>query len=113
MFLLFRCQQRYICIQSALAKVSSKSVNEKDIDKFQLYHEFSCNIKNIQHHQVQLHIGIFSLNFTYSRGVFAFDFCCLKLVLKMVGFAFWLSKVIETFKSLKCRAKLLIFVLRN
>ncbi|XP_009586434.1 PREDICTED: S1 RNA-binding domain-containing protein 1-like, partial [Fulmarus glacialis] len=46
------CQQRYICIQSALAKVSSKSGNEKDIDKFQLYHEFSCNIKNIQHHQI-------------------------------------------------------------
>uniref|UniRef100_A0A672ULT0 S1 RNA binding domain 1 n=1 Tax=Strigops habroptila TaxID=2489341 RepID=A0A672ULT0_STRHB len=45
------CQQRYICIQSALAKVSSKSGNEKDIDKFQLYHEFSCNIKSIQHHQ--------------------------------------------------------------
>ncbi|KAM6366179.1 S1 RNA-binding domain-containing protein 1 isoform 1-T2 [Alca torda] len=46
------CQQRYVCIQSALAKVSSKSGNEKDIDKFQLYHEFSCNIKNIQHHQI-------------------------------------------------------------
>lgn len=46
------CQQRYICIQSALAKVSSKNSNEKDIDKFQLYHEFSCNIKNIQHHQI-------------------------------------------------------------
>ncbi|KFR04546.1 S1 RNA-binding domain-containing protein 1 [Opisthocomus hoazin] len=46
------CQQRYICIQSALAKVSSKSGNEKDIDKFQLYHEFSCSIKNIQHHQI-------------------------------------------------------------
>ncbi|KFP59027.1 S1 RNA-binding domain-containing protein 1, partial [Cariama cristata] len=46
------CQQRYICIQSALAKVSSKSGNEKDINKFQLYHEFSCNIKNIQHHQI-------------------------------------------------------------
>ncbi|XP_010186002.1 PREDICTED: S1 RNA-binding domain-containing protein 1, partial [Mesitornis unicolor] len=46
------CQQRYICIQSTLAKVSSKSGNDKDIDKFQLYHEFSCNIKNIQHHQI-------------------------------------------------------------
>ncbi|NXW06348.1 SRBD1 protein, partial [Fregetta grallaria] len=46
------CQQRYICIQSALAKVSSKSGSEKDIHKFQLYHEFSCNIKNIQHHQI-------------------------------------------------------------
>ncbi|NXP13369.1 SRBD1 protein, partial [Thinocorus orbignyianus] len=46
------CQQRYICLQSTLAKVSSKSGNEKDIDKFQLYHEFSCSIKNIQHHQI-------------------------------------------------------------
>uniref|UniRef100_A0A803W629 S1 RNA-binding domain-containing protein 1 n=1 Tax=Ficedula albicollis TaxID=59894 RepID=A0A803W629_FICAL len=46
------CQQRYISIQSTLAKVSSKNGNEKDIDKFQLYHEFSCNIKNIQHHQI-------------------------------------------------------------
>lgn len=63
LFLLFRCQQRYICIQSALAKVSSKNGNEKDIDKFQLYHEFSCNIKNIQHHQVQLKICIFFLEF--------------------------------------------------
>ncbi|KAM7028007.1 S1 RNA-binding domain-containing protein 1 [Passerculus sandwichensis] len=46
------CQQRYISIQSTLAKVSSKNGNEKDINKFQLYHEFSCNIKNIQHHQI-------------------------------------------------------------
>ncbi|XP_074920469.1 S1 RNA-binding domain-containing protein 1 [Chelonoidis abingdonii] len=46
------CQQRYICIQSALAKVSSKNVNEKDVNKFQLYQNFSCNIKNIQHHQI-------------------------------------------------------------
>ncbi|XP_027579221.2 S1 RNA-binding domain-containing protein 1 [Pipra filicauda] len=46
------CQQRYVSIQSTLAKVSSKSGNEKDINKFQLYHEFSCSIKNIQHHQI-------------------------------------------------------------
>ncbi|KGL76136.1 S1 RNA-binding domain-containing protein 1, partial [Tinamus guttatus] len=46
------CQKRYICIQSALAKASSKNINEKDIDKFQLYHEFSCSIKSIQHHQI-------------------------------------------------------------
>ncbi|XP_071404136.1 S1 RNA-binding domain-containing protein 1 isoform X3 [Pithys albifrons albifrons] len=46
------CQQKYISIQSTLAKVSSKNGNEKDIDKFQLYHEFSCHIKNIQHHQI-------------------------------------------------------------
>ncbi|KAJ1078111.1 hypothetical protein K5549_011438 [Capra hircus] len=46
------CQDRYIHIQSSLAKVSSKKVNEKDIDKFQLYQNFSCNIRNIQHHQI-------------------------------------------------------------
>uniref|UniRef100_H0WHU1 S1 RNA binding domain 1 n=1 Tax=Otolemur garnettii TaxID=30611 RepID=H0WHU1_OTOGA len=46
------CQSRGICIQSSLAKVSSKKVNEKDVDKFLLYQNFSCNIRNIQHHQV-------------------------------------------------------------
>ncbi|XP_022371979.1 S1 RNA-binding domain-containing protein 1 [Enhydra lutris kenyoni] len=46
------CQNRYICIQSSLAKVSSKKVNEKDVDKFLLYQNFSCNIRNIQHHQI-------------------------------------------------------------
>uniref|UniRef100_A0A8C6DET7 S1 RNA-binding domain-containing protein 1 n=1 Tax=Moschus moschiferus TaxID=68415 RepID=A0A8C6DET7_MOSMO len=46
------CQDRYIHIQSSLAKVSSKKVNEKDVDKFQLYQNFSCNIRNIQHHQI-------------------------------------------------------------
>ncbi|XP_065257292.1 S1 RNA-binding domain-containing protein 1 [Emys orbicularis] len=51
-FIRILCQQRYICIQSALAKVSSKNVNEKDVNKFQLYQNFSCNIKNIQHHQI-------------------------------------------------------------
>uniref|UniRef100_A0A7M4G0T7 S1 RNA-binding domain-containing protein 1 n=1 Tax=Crocodylus porosus TaxID=8502 RepID=A0A7M4G0T7_CROPO len=51
-FIRILCQQRYICLQSALAKVSSKSVNDKDVDKFQLYHNFSCNIRNIQHHQI-------------------------------------------------------------
>ncbi|XP_074845739.1 S1 RNA-binding domain-containing protein 1 isoform X2 [Carettochelys insculpta] len=51
-FIRMLCQQRYICIQSTLAKVTSKNVNEKDINKFQLYHNFSCNIKNIQHHQI-------------------------------------------------------------
>ncbi|CAM4552660.1 unnamed protein product [Caretta caretta] len=51
-FIRVLCQQRYICIQSALAKVSSKNVNEKDVNKFQLYQNFSCNIKNIQHHQI-------------------------------------------------------------
>ncbi|XP_012873448.1 PREDICTED: S1 RNA-binding domain-containing protein 1 [Dipodomys ordii] len=46
------CQNRCICIQSSLAKVSSKKVNEKDIDKFLLYQNFSCNIRNIHHHQI-------------------------------------------------------------
>ncbi|XP_072491811.1 S1 RNA-binding domain-containing protein 1 isoform X2 [Notamacropus eugenii] len=46
------CSSRYICIQSSLAKVSSKNEREKDISKFQLYQNFSCNIKNIQHHQI-------------------------------------------------------------
>ncbi|XP_076990253.1 S1 RNA-binding domain-containing protein 1 isoform X2 [Tamandua tetradactyla] len=46
------CQNRYICIQSSLAKVSSKKINEKDVDKFLLYQNFSCNIRNIQHHQI-------------------------------------------------------------
>ncbi|KAM5292062.1 S1 RNA-binding domain-containing protein 1 [Ctenodactylus gundi] len=46
------CQNRYVCIQSSLAKVSSKKINEKDVDKFQLYQNFSCNIRNIQHHQI-------------------------------------------------------------
>ncbi|XP_039743193.1 S1 RNA-binding domain-containing protein 1 isoform X1 [Pteropus medius] len=46
------CQNRYISLQSSLAKVSSKKVNEKDVDKFVLYQNFSCNIRNIQHHQI-------------------------------------------------------------
>ncbi|XP_053445713.1 S1 RNA-binding domain-containing protein 1 isoform X2 [Nycticebus coucang] len=46
------CQSRGVCIQSSLAKVSSKKVNEKDVDKFLLYQNFSCNIRNIQHHQI-------------------------------------------------------------
>lgn len=46
------CKRRYICIQSSLAKVSSKKVNEKEVDKFQLYQNFSCNIRNIHHHQI-------------------------------------------------------------
>ncbi|XP_054331188.1 S1 RNA-binding domain-containing protein 1 isoform X2 [Pongo pygmaeus] len=46
------CQNRHVCIQSSLAKVSSKKVNEKDVDKFLLYQHFSCNIRNIHHHQI-------------------------------------------------------------
>ncbi|XP_048338697.1 S1 RNA-binding domain-containing protein 1 isoform X2 [Sphaerodactylus townsendi] len=46
------CQKRYVCIQSSLSKVTSQKASEKDINKFHLYQNFSCNIKNIQHHQV-------------------------------------------------------------
>ncbi|KAM8787155.1 S1 RNA-binding domain-containing protein 1 isoform 2-T2 [Rhynchonycteris naso] len=46
------CQNRYISIQSSLAKISSKKVSEKDVDKFHLYHNFSCNIRTIHHHQI-------------------------------------------------------------
>ncbi|XP_006882372.1 PREDICTED: S1 RNA-binding domain-containing protein 1-like [Elephantulus edwardii] len=46
------CQNRPICIQSSLAKMSSTKVNEKDVDKFQLYQNFSCYIRNIHHHQI-------------------------------------------------------------
>ncbi|NXD75396.1 SRBD1 protein, partial [Halcyon senegalensis] len=46
------CQQRKKNIQSALAKVSKKNGNEKDIDKFKKNHEFSCSIKNKKNHQI-------------------------------------------------------------
>ncbi|XP_035128544.1 S1 RNA-binding domain-containing protein 1 isoform X1 [Callithrix jacchus] len=46
------CQNRHVSIQSSLAKVSSKKVNEKDVDKFLLYQHFSCNIRTIHHHQI-------------------------------------------------------------
>ncbi|XP_015269384.1 PREDICTED: S1 RNA-binding domain-containing protein 1-like [Gekko japonicus] len=46
------CQKRYVCLQSSLSKVTSKKANEKDINKFHLYQNFSCNIRNVQHHQI-------------------------------------------------------------
>lgn len=46
------CQNAHICIQSSLTKTSFKKANEKDVDKFILYQNFSCNISSIQHHQV-------------------------------------------------------------
>ncbi|KAM6221141.1 S1 RNA-binding domain-containing protein 1 [Rhynchocyon petersi] len=46
------CQNRPICIQSTLSKMSSTKVNEKDVDKFLLYQNFSCSIRNIHHHQI-------------------------------------------------------------
>ncbi|XP_040207491.1 S1 RNA-binding domain-containing protein 1 isoform X2 [Rana temporaria] len=50
------CQQNYVTINSTLAKASGKEKekegNVKDVDKFHLYHNFSCNINRIQHHQI-------------------------------------------------------------
>ncbi|XP_070590650.1 S1 RNA-binding domain-containing protein 1 [Erythrolamprus reginae] len=46
------CQRRFVCIQSSLAKVTSKNANEKNVNKFHLYQKFSCNIKSIHHHQI-------------------------------------------------------------
>ncbi|KAM3840699.1 LOW QUALITY PROTEIN: S1 RNA-binding domain-containing protein 1-like [Vipera latastei] len=46
------CQRKYICIQSSLAKVTSKDINEKKVNKFHLYQKFSCYIKSIQRHQI-------------------------------------------------------------
>ncbi|KAM3855530.1 S1 RNA-binding domain-containing protein 1 [Vipera latastei] len=46
------CQSKYVCIQSCLAKVTSKNISEKNVNKFHLYQNFSCNIKSIQHHQI-------------------------------------------------------------
>ncbi|XP_042328682.1 S1 RNA-binding domain-containing protein 1 isoform X2 [Sceloporus undulatus] len=46
------CQRKYICIQSSLAKGTAQKANEKDVNKFHLYQNFSCNIRNIQHHQI-------------------------------------------------------------
>ncbi|KAM5252146.1 S1 RNA-binding domain-containing protein 1 isoform 2-T2 [Hipposideros larvatus] len=51
-FVRISCENAYICIQSSLTKVSFKKANEKDVDKFILYQNFSCNINNIQHHQI-------------------------------------------------------------
>ncbi|KAJ6667005.1 hypothetical protein lerEdw1_019007 [Lerista edwardsae] len=64
------CQRKYVCIQSSLSKVASKKVDERAVNKFHLYQNFSCNIKNIQHHQfserslrllVQCHISTVSV----------------------------------------------------
>uniref|UniRef100_A0A670XSD0 S1 RNA binding domain 1 n=1 Tax=Pseudonaja textilis TaxID=8673 RepID=A0A670XSD0_PSETE len=55
------CQRKYICIQSSLTKVTSKNINEKNVNKFHLYQNFSCNIKSIHHHQVLGKPGIWSI----------------------------------------------------
>nr|XP_033791633.1 S1 RNA-binding domain-containing protein 1 isoform X2 [Geotrypetes seraphini]XP_033791634.1 S1 RNA-binding domain-containing protein 1 isoform X2 [Geotrypetes seraphini]XP_033791635.1 S1 RNA-binding domain-containing protein 1 isoform X2 [Geotrypetes seraphini]XP_033791636.1 S1 RNA-binding domain-containing protein 1 isoform X2 [Geotrypetes seraphini]XP_033791637.1 S1 RNA-binding domain-containing protein 1 isoform X2 [Geotrypetes seraphini]XP_033791638.1 S1 RNA-binding domain-containing pr len=46
------CKHNYISVQSSLAKATSKEGNVKDVDKYQLYHNFTCNISRIQHHQI-------------------------------------------------------------
>ncbi|XP_057646986.1 S1 RNA-binding domain-containing protein 1 isoform X1 [Chionomys nivalis] len=87
------CQHRYICIQSSLAKVSSKKVNEKDVGKFQLYQNFSCNIRNIHHHQILAinrgeNLKILTVKVNISDGV-KNEFCrwCLQSRWRPRGFA--------------------------
>ncbi|XP_060610383.2 S1 RNA-binding domain-containing protein 1 [Anolis sagrei] len=46
------CQRQYVCLQSTLAKGTSQKANEKDVNKFHLYKNFSCHVKNIHHHQI-------------------------------------------------------------
>lgn len=87
------CKHRYICIQSSLAKVSSKKVNEKEVDKFQLYQNFSCNIRNIHHHQILAinrgeNLKILTVKVTISDGV-KNEFCrwCIQNRWRPRGFA--------------------------
>lgn len=87
------CKHRYICIQSSLAKVSSKKVNEKEVDKFQLYQNFSCNIRNIHHHQILAinrgeNLKILTVKVTISDGV-KNEFCrwCVQNRWRPRGFA--------------------------
>ncbi|KAM5163536.1 S1 RNA-binding domain-containing protein 1 [Mantella aurantiaca] len=50
------CIQNYVNLISTLAKATGKEKekegNVKDVDKFRLYHDFTCNINRIQHHQI-------------------------------------------------------------
>ncbi|KAM3932147.1 S1 RNA-binding domain-containing protein 1-like [Leptodactylus fuscus] len=48
------CKQNYVALQSSLAKSTGKEKegNTKDVDKFHLYHNFTCSISRIQHHQI-------------------------------------------------------------
>nr|XP_034370521.1 S1 RNA-binding domain-containing protein 1 isoform X2 [Arvicanthis niloticus] len=87
------CKHRYICIQSSLAKVSSKKVNEKEVDKFQLYQNFSCNIRNIHHHQILAinrgeNLKILTVKVNISDGVKK-EFCrwCIQNRWRPHGFA--------------------------
>ncbi|XP_068089134.1 S1 RNA-binding domain-containing protein 1 isoform X2 [Hyperolius riggenbachi] len=48
------CKQNYVTINSTLAKATGKEKegNVKDVDKFHLYHNFTCSVFRIQHHQI-------------------------------------------------------------
>ncbi|XP_043915867.1 S1 RNA-binding domain-containing protein 1 [Protopterus annectens] len=47
------CTFNRIMIESSLSKVAtSKEGAEKDVEKFKLYHNFNCSIRNIQPHQI-------------------------------------------------------------
>ncbi|XP_073484172.1 S1 RNA-binding domain-containing protein 1-like isoform X4 [Aquarana catesbeiana] len=50
------CTQNDVTINSTLAKATGKEKekegNVKDVDNFHLYHNFSCNINRIKHHQI-------------------------------------------------------------
>ncbi|KAK1791086.1 hypothetical protein P4O66_002124 [Electrophorus voltai] len=57
------CDRSDVTIQSALSKTAIKeqqqqqqqphASNPKDISKFSLYHDFTCSVQRIQHHQVR------------------------------------------------------------
>ncbi|XP_072436747.1 S1 RNA-binding domain-containing protein 1 isoform X1 [Chiloscyllium punctatum] len=48
------CEQSVAFIQSTLTKATTKEKDghKKDTEKFRLYHNFSCSIRNIHHHQI-------------------------------------------------------------
>ncbi|KAG8584217.1 hypothetical protein GDO81_008739, partial [Engystomops pustulosus] len=48
------CKQNFVTLNSTLAKSTGKDKegNAKDVDKFHLYHNFTCNINRVQHHQI-------------------------------------------------------------
>uniref|UniRef100_A0A6I8R1Y7 S1 RNA-binding domain 1 n=1 Tax=Xenopus tropicalis TaxID=8364 RepID=A0A6I8R1Y7_XENTR len=48
------CKQNNVTIHSTLAKATGKEKegNVKDVDKFHLYHDFTCSINRIHHHQI-------------------------------------------------------------
>lgn len=69
-FICARCEKSFVSIQSSVSKSALKEKEQakpvqghktkagaeqnknKDIDKFQLYFDFTCNIQRIQPHQV-------------------------------------------------------------